>query len=186
MRDDGPRWDERYRAATTVDPHQPEALDRWPEAASLLPTVGRCLDLASGPGSTALWAAERGLTVTAVDASAVAIELLRTAAIDLGHGDRIDARVVDLDHGIPSDIVDSDLIVCQRFRDPELSTALIGRLRVGGYAIVTVLSTVGAPLPGEFHAPPGALRDEFAADERCEIVHHDEGDGVAHIVVRRC
>ena len=87
---------------------------------------------------------------------------------------------------IPGDIVDCDLIVCQRFRDPELTTAMIDRLRVGGYAIITVLSTVGAPRPGDFHAPPGALRDEFAADERCEIVHHDEGDGVAHIVVRRC
>ena len=185
MHDDGPRWDERYRTTTTVTPCQPEAAELWPGAASQLPTAGRCLDVASGPGSVTLWAVERGLNVTALDASVVAIALLDTAARELGHDDCIDARVVDLDEGLPTDIVECDLVVCQRFRDPALTAAMVDRLRRGGYALVTVLSAVGTADPGEFHAPPGALWNEFSADDRCEILHHQEGDGVAHIVVRR-
>ena len=185
MRDDGQRWDNRYRATTRVDPRQPEALERWPDVATLLPTTGRALDVASGPGSVTLWLAERGLHVTALDVSAVAIELLGTAAATLGLDDLIDARVVDLDDGLPADVVDCDLIVCQRFRDRALAPTMIDRLRVGGYAVVTVLSTVGARRPGAFHAPSGELWDEFGSDERCEVLHHDEGDGVAHVIVRR-
>jgi SAM-dependent methyltransferase len=189
MRDDGRRWDERYRATTLVEPHQPEALLRWPHLATQLPVAGRVLDIASGPGSVALWAAERGFDVTALDASAVAISLLERTADDLGHSGRldgrIDARVVDLDDGLPADIVDVDLIVCQRFREPALTTVIIDRLSVGGYALVTVLSAVGAEQPGDFHAAPGALADEFGVDDRCDILHHHEGGGVSHIVVRR-
>ncbi len=189
MRDDGRRWDERYRTTALVEPCQPEILQRWPNLATQLPVAGRALDIASGPGSVALWAAERGFDVVALDASTVAIALLERTAEELGRSDRldgrIDARVVDLDDGLPADIVDVDLIVCQRFRDPELTTAIIDRLSVGGYGLVTVLSAVGAERPGDFHAPPGALSSEFGGDDRCDIVHHHEGDGVAHIVVRR-
>ena len=189
MRDDGRRWDERYRTTTLVEPHQPEALQHWPHLAPQLPVAGRVLDIASGPGSVALWAAERGFDVVALDASTVAIALLERTAEDLGGSGRldgrIDARVVDLDDGLPADIVDVDLIVCQRFRDPALTTVIIDRLSVGGFAVVTVLSAVGAERPGDFHAPPGALSTEFGSDDRCEIVHHHEGDGVAHIVVCR-
>lgn len=151
----------------------------------MLPADGRALDVASGPGAVTFWLAERGLHVTALDASAVAIGLLCTAAATLGLDDRIDARVTDLDDGLPVDVADCDVIVCQRFRDPVLAPILIDRLRTGGYAVVTVLSVVGAQQPGGFHAPSGALWDEFGADERCDVLHHDEGDGVAHIIVRR-
>ncbi len=189
MRDDGRRWDERYRTTTLVEPQQPEALQHWPHLATQLPVAGRVLDIASGPGSVALWAAERGFDVTALDASAVAIALLERTADDLvDHGrldGPIDARVVDLDDGLPSDIVDVDLIVCQRFRDPALTTVIIDRLNLGGFALVTVLSAVGAEQPGEFHAPPGALWTEFGVDDRGDILDHHEGDGIAHIVVRR-
>lgn len=189
MRDDGRRWDERYRTTTFVEPHPPEALTRWPHLESQLPVAGRVLDIASGPGSVALWAAQRGFDVTALDASAVAIALLARSADDLGRtggiSGRIDARVVDLDDGLPADIVDVDLVVCQRFRDRALTTTIIDRLSVGGYALVTVLSAVGAEQPGDFHAPPGALTTEFGADDRADVLHHHEGGGVAHIVVRR-
>lgn len=186
MRDDGPRWDERYRATSHAQPRPPDAFRCWPELDTRLPTTGRFLDIASGPGPVAMWAAERGLDVTALDVSTVAIELLRAGAVALGDGGHIEARVVDLDEGLPADLADLDLIVCQRFRDPALTAAMVERLSVGGYAIVTVLSAVGAEHPGEFHAPPQALWNEFSDQSRCEIVHHHEGDGLAHIVVRRC
>jgi SAM-dependent methyltransferase len=185
VHDDARRWDERYRTTTHVDAQQPEVIERWPDVAGLLPSTGRCLDIASGPGSVTLWSAERGLDVTALDASPVAIDLLRSAATALGCSERVDARVVDLDDGLPADAVDYDLVICQRYRDPTLSPMIVDRLRVGGYALVTVLSAVGAAQPGAFHAPAGALWSEFSTDRRCAVLHHEEGDGVAHIVVRR-
>jgi len=48
-----------------------------------------------------------------------------------------------------------------------------------------VLSSVGADDPGPFHAPASELSIAFGADERCEILHQFEGDGVADVVVRR-
>ena len=185
MHDDGPRWNERYATSPAVTPRPPEALDHWPDAAALLPTSGRCVDVASGPGAVSLWLADRGLDVTALDASNVAVDLLTMAAAAVGSTDRLDARVVDLDDGFPDDLRNLDVVVCQRFRDPLLYGPMIELLRPGGLAIVTVLSCVGATEPGPFHAPAGELSDAFGADARVEIIHQREADGVAHVVFMR-
>jgi SAM-dependent methyltransferase len=159
-------------------------IERWPELIALIPEVGRCLDVASGPGAVTLWSARRGLEVTALDASAVAIGLLHDAATAAGVAGRVDALVFDLDEGLP-DLGIFVLIVCQRFRDPALYAPMRDRLAPGGIAIVTVLSTVGSTDPGPFHAPPGELSEAFGADGRCEILHSWEGEGLAHVVLRR-
>ena len=185
MQDDGRRWDERYATTTHAEARPPEAIERWPDLGSSLPTTGRCLDIASGPGAVALWFARNGLEVTALDASTVAIELLRAAAAEAGVADRIDARTVDLDDGLPADLGEFDLIVCQRFRDPQLYARIVDLLRRGGVAIVTVLSSVGNTDPGPFHAPPGELSAAFGDDERCELLRSHDGEGVAHVVARR-
>lgn len=184
MQDDGPRWDERYAALAPPEPRAPDAVDRWPDLITLLPTSGRSVDIASGPGAVTLWLALRGVHVTALDVSAVAIDRLVAAAATHGVVDRIDARTIDLDQGLPADLIDLDLIVCQRFRDRALYGAMVDRLRPGGLAVITVLSSVGAEQPGRFHAPAGELAEAFGADERDEILHQFEGDGLAHVVVR--
>jgi SAM-dependent methyltransferase len=64
-------WDERYRTTTMVwsaGPNQFVEKELRPLPAS------RALDLGCGEGRNALWLAERGWDVTAVDFSAVAIE----------------------------------------------------------------------------------------------------------------
>ena len=185
MDEDGRRWDERYATTTLVEARPPEAGERWPDLTSSLPTTGRCLDIASGPGAVSLWFARQGLQVTALDASAVAIDLLRTSAAAAGIAERIDARTVDLDDGLPADLGEFDLIVCQRFREPQLYAPIVELLRPGAIAIVTVLSSVGSAHPGPFHAPPGELSAAFGTDDRCDLLHSHEGDGVAHVVVRR-
>ena len=181
---DAKRWDGRYESAPPVEARSPEVIARWPDLAALLPTSGRCVDVASGPGAITLWLAGRGLDVTALDISGVAISQLDAAAAAGGLADRVDARTIDLDDGFPDDLRGLDLIVCQRFRDPLLYPVMIDRLRSGGLAVVTVLSSVGVDDPGPFHAPPGELRAAFTTD-RCEILHHHEGDGLAHVVARR-
>jgi SAM-dependent methyltransferase len=186
VHDDRQRWNERYSAITNVDARAPQVLDGQPELESLLPTSGRCLDAASGPGAVTLWLAERGIDVTALDVSEVAIELLRSAATDRKVTHRVDARVADLDDGLPDDLHNLDLVVCQRFRDPAIWSVMIDRLSNGGIAVITVLSAVGCAAPGPFHAAAGELLTTFGSDERCHILHHREDDSVAHLIVRRC
>ncbi|NOX24210.1 MAG: class I SAM-dependent methyltransferase [Actinobacteria bacterium] len=74
-------WDERYRARPAAwrgTPHEHLVA----EAASLTP--GTALDVGTGEGADAIWLAERGWQVTAVDISSVALERGRTQADSLG------------------------------------------------------------------------------------------------------
>lgn len=178
MREDAERWDGRYQGRLTGDPAAPKGLD-----GVVLPDGGRCLDVACGLGEQSLWAASHGFDVVAIDASEVAIASLRSAAAERGLA--IDARVVDLDAGLPADVAgDCALVICQRFRDPRLYGALAGAVAPGGVLVVTVLSQVGAASPGPFHAPPGDLLDGFGSSG-LEILRHDETDGEATLVARR-
>jgi SAM-dependent methyltransferase len=68
---DAAAWDERYAAAGMVWSATPNQFVAA-ELAGLRP--GRALDLACGEGRNALWLAERGWQVTAVDFSRVALD----------------------------------------------------------------------------------------------------------------
>lgn len=80
MRGDAADWDERYAAVERVWSVEP---NRWLEeiAAPLRP--GRALDLACGEGRNAVWLAQRGWDVTAVDFSAVGLAKGRDEAPDV-------------------------------------------------------------------------------------------------------
>jgi SAM-dependent methyltransferase len=150
-----------------------------------LPTTGRALDIACGTGGQSIWLAQCGMDVVALDVSPLAIALTEAAARAHGVVDRIDGRVHDLDAGLPPDVADIALVVCQRFRGRDLYPQIVGALGAGGFAIVTVLSAVGLDgVPGEYHAPAGELVDAFTASG-VDIVARSERDGLASIVVRR-
>ncbi len=74
---DRERWNARYaqRGAATWEPD-----GFLEEMASRLPVAGRALDVAGGTGRHALWLAARGLDVTLVDVSEVALEIARERA----------------------------------------------------------------------------------------------------------
>ena len=182
MHDDATRWDDRYRSASPPGPRAPDAVGARADLIELLPDTGVAIDIACGLGSQSLWLAQRGLDVVALDVSPIAIEALTAAAHAAGLADRIDARVTDLDIGLPAEPTTADVIVCQRFRQPSIYAQIVERLVVGGIAIVTVLSEVGADSPGPFHAPPGEL---VAAFGEFDILDAHEGDGTATIVARR-
>jgi len=182
MHDDAARWDDRYRSASSPDPLAPEPLDTRTDLLGLLPATGVAIDIACGIGRQSLWLAQRGLDVVALDVSPIAIEALRTAAAEAGLAERIEARPVDLDGGLPTDPQTADVILCQRFRQPSIYPQVAERLRTGGIAIITVLSEVGAESPGPFHAPSGELATEFAG---FDVLYAHEGGGVATIVARR-
>ncbi|HUY48070.1 MAG TPA: class I SAM-dependent methyltransferase [Streptosporangiaceae bacterium] len=70
MRMDQQQWDERYAIADLVWSAEPNRFVAA-ELAALAP--GRALDLGAGEGRNAIWLAERGWQVTAVDFSAVGL-----------------------------------------------------------------------------------------------------------------
>jgi len=177
---DAERWDARYAGRSAVEPSQPSGLD-----GISLPAAGLSLDVACGLGEQSLWAAARGFEVVALDASPIAIAALRSAASERGLADRIDARVVDLDDGLPVELTGRcALVICQRFRDPRLYGALVDTTAPGGVLVVTVLSVVGTAAPGEFHAPRGELAAAIGTLD-IEVLRDVEGDGVATLVGRR-
>lgn len=184
VQSDAARWDERYRHAATPTPRAPEPLDDRCDLAALVPGSGAALDVACGTGSQALWLAERGLHVVALDMSPVAIATLTAAAVDLGLAGRIDARTFDLDAGLPPDPPTVDVIVCRRFRDPAFYPLFVKRLARGGIGVVTVLSQVGADTPGSHHAPAGELSAAFDRPG-FDVLHDDERDGLATVMFRR-
>jgi SAM-dependent methyltransferase len=71
---DAEGWDERYRASELLWGLPP---NRWVAEELAGAEPGRALDLACGEGRNALWLAEQGWQVTAVDFSAVAIARAR-------------------------------------------------------------------------------------------------------------
>src|SRR5262245_2306726 len=83
-------WDERYKRGEygSQDPHS--VLIRF----GLGLSPGRALDVACGIGRHAIWLAERGWQVTAVDSSPAAIDILQGRSIERGL--KVDARVADL------------------------------------------------------------------------------------------
>src|SRR5579872_4299639 len=73
-------WEQRYRAQEETSAPSPSSV--LVEAASSL-APGRALDLACGTGRNALWLAEHGWSVTAVDGSPAAIDILHQRAAAL-------------------------------------------------------------------------------------------------------
>jgi SAM-dependent methyltransferase len=182
-------WDERYRRGDHLDDPPMPLLVRVAE--TLAP--GRALDIACGPGRHALFLAERGWQVTAVDASGVAIEVLKTRA--QARGLNLDARVADLEKGkfkIEPDAYDliCDCYYLQRNLFPHLRAGV----RPGGLvvaAIHMVDNTPGVkPMNPNFLLQSGELRSEFAD---WAVLHYYEGKPteaghqrqVAEIVARR-
>ena len=84
-------WDQRHAAQQPIESTEPDST-LVDEIGSLRP--GRALDLGAGDGRNAIWLAERGWKVTAVDFSQVALERGRSRA-EAG-GVTVDWQLADL------------------------------------------------------------------------------------------
>ncbi len=175
---DRARWDARHAEAGP-----PGAAPAWLAAFdAVLPRRGRALDVACGTGRVALFARARGLAVTAVDVSPIALARLREAAPDVVTVE----RDLEADPRLPEGPF--ELVTCFRYRQPSLWPALIAALAPGGIVAAEVLARDprGASHEGRFRAEPGEL-------PRCAaglaVLHAAEGelDGVytARILARR-
>lgn len=182
---DRERWDARYRAAGPVGP----APSWLASLADELPTGGRALDVACGRGALSLWLASRGLSVTAVDVSEVALDALTGAA--RARGLAIDPSALDLERdALPAGPF--ALIACIHYRQPSLLPELVARLAPGGALALeqhTVRNLERHAKPSRrFLAEPQELLD-WARSAGLAVVSYREGwvqdRAVAQLLARR-
>jgi SAM-dependent methyltransferase len=95
-------WDARYAESPQIWSGRPNVVLAR-EAAALEP--GRALDLGCGEGADAVWLAQRGWRVTAVDISGVALERAAVHAGSAGVADRIEWQRRDLAFPSPDEVV---------------------------------------------------------------------------------
>jgi len=126
MREDLKRWDEKYRESEFHPDQEPSTILK--KYVRLFPK-GRALDIAAGEGRNAVFLAEHGLAVDAVDISRVALNRARKLA--RARGVRIRTIVADLDrYPIPGDFY--DLIIDFNFLDRRLISGIKKGLKSGG------------------------------------------------------
>jgi SAM-dependent methyltransferase len=174
-------WERRYRADEETSASSPHLL--VVQAASSLPP-GRALDLACGTGCNALWLAEHGWSVTAVEGSPTALEILRRRATGLN----VETHLADLeDVGFTIQPGRYDLIaMCYYFQRSLIEECRLG-LVPGGVIVMIALLIEPGKEHSTFRLRPGELRGYFAD---WQILHHHEGSDawqhqVAEIVARR-
>ena len=176
--DDGPRhggpsdqdaasvWDERYRSQERLWSGKPNPqLVR--EAGGLRP--GKALDLGCGEGADAIWLAQQGWTVTAVDVSAVALDRARShekAALDresvhAGEGaiaSRITWQQADLSQWQPDpgyDLVSSQFLHSQELAWQGPLRAAAAAVKPGGTLLIVGHHPDRLPPWGGAHASHG-------------------------------
>ena len=193
-------WDERYATdeylyGTEANTFLTSVIDRIPP--------GRVLCLAEGEGRNAVWLAEQGRSVTAVDASPVGLDKARQLAA--AGGVYIDAVVADLaDYPIPADHWDAIVSIFCHIR-PDLRLDLHRRsvrgLRPGGVFVLEAYTP--AQLRHRTGGPPNeamlmtlaGLRQELAGLDfvhavECERevvegrLHHGLGAVVQVVAIR--
>jgi tellurite methyltransferase len=121
---------------------------------------GRALDLACGTGRNAIWLAEQGWQVTAVDRSPITIPT-------------VDTHVADLEkHEFPIGKARWDLIVVCLYLQRDLFKHIKRGLRPGGIAIVIVHLIEPGHEQSRFSVQPGELAKYF---EGWEVLHYYEG-----------
>ena len=182
-------WDERYRSGE----RRAEDLDARPtprlvESTENL-TPGSALDLACGSGRNALWLAEHGWNVTAVDGSPVAIEILRNRASD--RGVTLNAKVADLEKSeYRIEPASWNLIAICYYLQRDLFELAKPGVVPGGILISIVHITEPGEEPTAHRLRSGELERYFRG---WEILHYREGKpndtahqrSVAEIVARK-
>jgi SAM-dependent methyltransferase len=190
---DSQQWDERYSGSEfewTTRPNQFVAA----ELADLPP--GRALDLAAGEGRNAVWLAERGWRVTAVDFSRVGLEKGRKLGAARGVDPaRVDWVVADLrDYEPERDAFDLALIAYFQVSPELLARVLVraaaalvsgGTLFVVGHDLTNLTEGVGGPQdPGVLYTPEAVSADVrglrvLQAERVYRTVERDDGPATA-------
>ena len=185
-------WNERYRDQDLLWTAVP---NRFLVAVGARLAPGRALDLAAGEGRNAIWLAQQGWEVTAVDWSEVAIDKGRRLAAH--HGVDIDWVVADVVSWVPEPrAFDLAVIAYLHVPDPTRSAlwrsaaeavAPGGRLVVIGHDLSNIVQGHGGPQePAVLYTAPGvvAVVSEDLDIERAEtVIRPVEDDEGIHQVI---
>jgi SAM-dependent methyltransferase len=152
-----PTWDDRFReGAYPTDPDPSPVLERYVDS---FPD-GRALDIATGTGRNAVFLADRGYRVDAVDQSRTGLEITRENARERGVDDRIELLQADIpEYAFPEAAYDVVTVSFYRCVDrlPDIKEALTD----GGVLFVQHhLRTTD-----DLEAGPSTDRYRFAANE---------------------
>jgi tellurite methyltransferase len=159
-------WDERYASGkySTAEPHR-----LLIELTGKLPP-GKALDLACGAGRHAVFLAEKGWRVTAVDNSRVGIEIAERKAREKGL--TIDFHTLDLEKGEFAVEPDAYDLICDfYYLQPELFASMKASVKTGGIIVSTVHIYGAGEEAGNFLLREGELREYF---RDFEILHYHE------------
>lgn len=165
---DRDKWNQRY-AEDSYNKNNPVTL-----VADWLPQipVGRALDVACGAGRNALFLAQAGYRVDAIDISVEGLKQARQKA----EGQALDITWIehDLDQPYSFD-TNYDLVLVMWYVDLALVTRLCDRLAPGGYLIceehlLTDEDVIGPKNP-DYRVAPGALREAVSG---LEVLHYEE------------
>ena len=127
---DKEKWDSKYSVSEHITNKRPA--DWFKNHVGLLKGSGLALDIASGEGRNAVFAAENGYQTLAVDISAPGLK--KAQALAEKKGVSIETRVVDLDDWQVSKNI-FDLILCFNFLDRRIFSTIKNALRPGGLII---------------------------------------------------
>jgi tellurite methyltransferase len=195
-------WDAKYR----LDPEEPtaEPAGILREVLAMLPASGPVLDLACGRGRNAIYLAQCGRHVIAVDWSAVALDSLENAARRKGIPVRRIRRLAD-SSGSPHaglELAQCDLekieipassygaILCIRYLHRQLFPQISRALRPGGLLVYETFTQAqleyeGGPRDLAHLLQPGELRKAFP---ELEVLFYRElraGQGIASLVAQK-
>lgn len=184
-------WDERYAASARVWSAGPNTeveriIGNWPP--------GRALDLGAGEGRHAIWLAQKGWRVTAVDFSSVG--LAKGEAEATRRGVAVDWVVADARSWHPGEHAAYDLVLVAYLHLSEdvlsRTTGWLapgGALVVVGHALRNLEDGVGGPSdPALLHTREGLRTAAPGLEvERCEEVVRptDEGEAIDAVLVAR-
>jgi tellurite methyltransferase len=193
-------WDARHREAAQNSPAEPASIvSEW---LPLLPK-GPALDLACGTGRHALLLAMRGQSVTAVDWSGTALDILENHARKAKlHVSRADAaaladsrtRGIRLIQANLEDIQLPDaafsLILCLHYLQRSLLSQMAHTLQPGGMLLFETytraqLNYSGGPRNPAYLLEPGELRTTFPELHVLFYRELNAGQGIASLVAQR-
>lgn len=137
MEEDAHKWNRIFTRRPVLSPKPPEFISR--QYTLLKP--GTVLDVASGDGASALFLADRGFDVTAIDISSEGLNRLNSFAANSQLN--INTRRIDLDLPDALSVLDTydNIIICRFKPAPTLWPSLVEHLAPGGFMAVSTFNS---------------------------------------------
>jgi tellurite methyltransferase len=195
-------WEMNYRATGPVRNDPPAGIVQ--ELLPLLPRTGRALDVACGAGRHSVLLAASGYSVTAVDWSAAAIELVEKSCQNAGVQSRrvqslealnparqqgiqlLEANLEQL--SLAPDVY--DVIVCVNYLQRSFFSEFVRGLRPRGFLIFETFTQAqlefsGGPRNSQYLLNCGELRDAFPGLDLTFYRELRAGQGVASLLAQK-